>query len=87
MVTPEQTQITDKTKLTELTVGDLKALIREIVEDVVHDAVFHLEQQLPDPDEGKELKPEFAERLRESLNYQGKTYSLEEVKRELGLDE
>lgn len=87
MVTPEHTQITEKTKLTELTVGDLKVLIREIVADVVQQAVFELEQQFPDPDQGKEFKPEFAEQLRESLNHQGKTYSLEEVKRELGLDE
>jgi tryptophan synthase beta subunit len=73
--------------LAELTVGDLKGLIREVVADVVQQAVFELEQQFPDPDAGKEFKPEFAEQLRESLNYQGKTHSLEDVKRELGLDE
>jgi hypothetical protein len=44
-------------------------------------------QELPDSDEGKELKPEFAEGLRKTLADKGKLLSLEEVKRELGLDE
>lgn len=86
MVTPEHTHITDKTKLTELTVGDLKALIREIVEDVVQQAVFELEQQLPDPDEGLEFKPEIAERMQRYLEEKPHGIPAEQVMKELGLE-
>jgi len=86
MAVNEQSRIADTTKLTDLTVGDLRALIHEIVEDVVQRAVFELEQQLPDPDADLELKPEFAEQLQQSLNEQSEFYTLEQVKKELGLD-
>lgn len=87
MATNEKPRITEDTRLAELTVGELKAIIREVVEDIVQQAVFELEQQLPDPDTGKELKPEFAERLRQAVQEHGEIKSLDEVKRELGFDE
>jgi len=68
MVTNEKPQIANKVKLADLTVGEFKALLREIVEDVVEQAIFELEQQLPDPDESKELRPEVTEQLRTYLN-------------------
>lgn len=87
MAANHQAKIADTIKLADLTVGDLRMIIREIVEDVVQQAVFELEQQLPDPDEGLELKPEFAEQLRKSLDEERELYSLEEVKKALGLDD
>lgn len=80
-------KIADNVKVSELTVGEFKALIREIVEEVVQQAVFELEQHLPDPDAGKEFKPEFADELRQALDEADTYYSLEQVKHELGLDE
>ena len=61
----------DSVRLSEITVGELKALLREIVEDVVQAALFELEQQLPDPDEGLELKSVIQERLKQSLQHMG----------------
>jgi hypothetical protein len=87
MVANENTQVTDSTKLSDMTVGEFKALIREIVEDVVQDAVFQLEQQLPDPDEGLKLKPEIARRLWKATQEKPEGKPLEEVMRELGMDE
>jgi hypothetical protein len=81
-------KITDDTKLSELTVGDLKTILREVVEDIVEFAVLELQQQLPDPDAGKKLKPEIARRLWQSMNEgHDNLLTMEEVKRELGLDE
>jgi len=87
MATPDEIKIMDKMRLADLTVGEFKALVREIVEEIVQQAVFELEQQLADPDEGKEFKPEFAQELHRALTEKGKLHTLEEVKRELGLDE
>jgi hypothetical protein len=87
MVTPEHTQLTDKTRLTDLTVGELKALIQEIVEDVVQQAVLELTQQLPDPDEELKFKPEIAERMQKFLAEKPHSIPAEQVMKELGLDE
>lgn len=46
-------------KLADLTIDQLKALVREAVEEVLLDT--------SDPDAGLELKPEFQERLRRSM--------------------
>lgn len=46
-------------KIADLTVDELKAVVREAVEEVLLDA--------SDPDAGLELKPEFRERLRRSM--------------------
>jgi hypothetical protein len=64
----------------EMTVAQLKALIREIVEEILRDI-------LVDPDAGLQLRPEFEERLRQSISYVdsgGKLLSFEELKRRLG---
>lgn len=66
-----------------LTREDLKAMIREVVQEVL----WEIEQQLPDPDAGLDLHPEIAAYLRQSLAEKGPLKSLEQVKRELGLDE
>lgn len=80
-------KIMDETKLADLTVGEFKSLLTDIVTTIVEQAVFELEQQLPDPDEGKELRPEVAEQLRQALHEERELYSVEEVMKELGLDE
>jgi hypothetical protein len=64
----------------EMTVAQLKALIKESVEEILRDI-------LVDPDAGLQLRPEFEERLRQSISYVdsgGKLLSYEELKRRLG---
>ena len=78
--------IRDETRLADLTVGEFKTLIRTMLEDVVQQAIFQLEQQLPDPDEGMEIQPELAARLQESLALNGDLLSVEDVKRGLKLN-
>lgn len=60
---------------------ELKNLIRE----VLLETLWEVEQHLPDPDEELTLRPEAAERLHTA--HQEQTVSLEEVRKELGLDE
>ena len=63
------------TKVTGLTVDELKHIIQEAMEQ-------KLSEMLSDLDEGLELRPEFEQRLRRSLAYVaagGKTLSLEEI--------
>jgi hypothetical protein len=77
----------DSTKLADLTLGEFKTIIRSVMEDVVQQAVFELEQELPDPDTGKELRPEFAEKLRQAVHDEEPLITLGEIKKELGLNE
>ncbi len=65
--------IKEDRKITDMTVGELKGLIRNTV------------LELLDPDYGLELKPEVEEELRESLKKSGEGVPLEEVKKQLGL--
>ena len=71
----------------EITRDELKAMVREIIQEVL----WEFEQQLPDPDEGLELSPEFAAILESAKQDKAKgnrkLVSHEEVKRRLGLDE
>jgi hypothetical protein len=46
--------------------------LREIVRELVQEVLWEYEQQLPDPDEGLELSPEFAARLRKAMQERGK---------------
>jgi hypothetical protein len=78
-----QKVITDATKIADLTVGELKAIMWELLDK----AIFMIEQQLPDPDEGKELKPEIAAYLLQPKENKGPFISLEDLKREMTLDE
>ncbi|RMF78605.1 MAG: hypothetical protein D6737_14180 [Chloroflexi bacterium] len=87
MSAQEKVTITDKTPLSTLTVGDLKAIVREIVEDSIERAILEIQQQLPDPDEGLEFKPEFAEQLRQFLKERPEGRPAEDVMRELGLSD
>ena len=68
------TTIEDK-KITELTVSDLKSLIRDVLSDLI------------DPDYGLELRQEVEKELRESMKQKerGEGLPLQEVKKRLGL--
>jgi hypothetical protein len=50
MATNDKAKIRDDTRLADLTVSEFKALIREVVGDIVELAVLELQQQLPDAD-------------------------------------
>lgn len=69
------TTVTEDKKVSEMTAGELKALIRDAVYEIV------------DPDFGLELMPEIEDELRESIRQKqrGEGISLEEVKKQLGL--
>ncbi len=62
---------------------DLKQLVRDLMQEVL----WEMEQQLPDPDRGLDVRPEIAKYLRQSADEKGPLKSLDEIKRELGLDE
>lgn len=67
--------------VTDLTVAELRTLIREVVTETITNL-------FTDPDEGLELREEFAAELRRSLlrsAEEQETDSLEDVLRELGL--
>lgn len=68
-------RVKEDKKITDMTVGELKALIRDTV------------LELLDPDYGLELRPEVEEELRESLKQKerGEGVPLEEVKKQFGL--
>lgn len=68
--------VTEDKKVSEMTIGELKALIR--------DAIY----ELVDPDYGLELRPEIEESLKESIKQEerGEGIPLEKVKKELGLE-
>ena len=62
----------------DLTIAEFRALVREIVAEVV--------EELIDPDEGLEVRPEFIEEMERRLASDEPTIPAEEVYRQLGLD-
>jgi hypothetical protein len=82
MVKNANFQIQDKTtKVKDLSIEDLKTLIRQTVQETIGD-------MLDDPEDNAEFKPEFVRETQESLNYVkqgGKTTSLKEFIKEHGL--
>lgn len=61
----------------ELSIEEFKAIIREVVDEALADYA--------DPDFGFQLRPEFIERMKESMASEGPWIPLEEVERMLGL--
>jgi hypothetical protein len=59
----------------------LKSLVRELMQEVL----WEMEQQVPDPDLGLELRSEIATYLRKPSEQKEPLRSLEEVRKELGL--
>lgn len=77
----KQTQ-TEPATVGDMTRDDLKALIREVLEDMLWpiEQAYTAEDDLP-------LKPEFASELQRRRENPGRIYSAEEVRQKLGLDE
>lgn len=73
-------KVGDETKLSELTVGQFKALMGELFQDFL----WKVEELL---DEDLSLKPEIEEYLKTLLEDKAPFYSGEDIERELGLDE
>ena len=61
--------------------------LRELVRELVQEVLWEYEQQLPDPDEGLEFRPEVAERLRRYLKEKPEGRPLDDVIQEMGLDD
>jgi len=72
-------QTKDKsTKVSDLSVEELKDLIKQTVQETIDD-------MLGDPDEGLELRKEFVAQLKKSLESDEKMIPLEEVVKKIGL--
>ena len=68
-------------KVADLTIDEFRDLVRAVV-------IQTLSEMLDDPDEGLELRDDFAEELQDSLNTVktgGKTASVQQVAEKLGL--
>lgn len=74
-------------RLGEMTREDFKLLVREAVQEAFQELLWEWEQTLPDPDEGLEFRPEVAAYLRQAMREKQRGTPLEDVVRELGLDE
>ena len=79
--------VPDNKKIGDLTIGEFKSVMRTLVEDVVQQVVFELEQQLPDPDAGKEMRSGFTEKLRQSIHEEEPLLTFDDVAKELGFNE
>lgn len=77
MTIQKQSAITPDTKISDLTVSEFRQLMKEMLDETL----FHIEQLLPDPDEGKEFTPEFAEQLREAIADTSPLIMIEEAQR------
>ena len=69
-----------KSALVDLTMDDLRTLIREEVQIVVRKTLEYL---IGDPDEGLEFKPEIAERLEKFLAEQPDGAPIDDIMNEL----
>ena len=67
---------TEVKKVSDMTVGELKSLIKEIVAEII------------DPDYGLRLNPDVEESLKESIKQKkrGEGISLKKAKKQLGLE-
>lgn len=85
MATPHKSmaQINDRTPLTDLTVGEFKQLMAEIVDDLV----WKLDNSRTHPDDEMPLKPEIEQYLQRPLTEKTPFFTMDEVEQELGLDE
>lgn len=84
MTTQPVVEQTAVARVGDLTVAELRALMRDVVREIVQEA---LDERLEgyDPDEGLELRPEFVQELQEIINSDQRGRPAEEVFRELGL--
>ena len=77
-MTTQPAQTETEQRVADLTIAEFRALVREIVVEVV--------EELIDPDEGLEPRPEFIEEMERRLALDEPTIPAEEVYRRLGLD-
>ena len=67
----------------DMTIGELKALMRGLLQELQ----WEREQDMPDPDEGKKLKPEVEAQIRAAIQAdQWDGEPLDQVVRDLGLE-
>jgi tryptophanyl-tRNA synthetase len=72
--------VTEDTRLSDLTVGQFKALM----DDIMQEFLWQIEERLP---EEMSLNPEIEAYLKTPLEEKAPFYSGDTLKRELGLDE
>lgn len=83
----------EEVKVSDMTAAELEKFVRRIIREelkAVYEYIFEIEQQMPDPDAGKEFKTEFMAGLEERRKVpisQRQGTPAEEVHRRLGLDE
>lgn len=75
-----------QTKVSSLTVEELKSLIKETISETLQSLL--IDNDVIDPDYGKQMRPEFAAKLRESMhqNDTGERKSASAVAEELGFN-
>ncbi len=69
--------------VSDLTIEEFKTLIRE----TIREALLEIVDEAEDPDAGKEFTPEVAARLRAYLAERPEGRPLEDIVREMGLDD
>lgn len=75
------------TRVGDLTVDELRVLLRDILRELVEEVIEEKLDALADPDEGLELRPEIAESLREYLASERRGDDADQVFHSLGLTE
>jgi len=76
----------DKSLLTEMTIEEFRALIKETVRETIREWLCETVDP-NDPDAGLEFRPEVAEYLQKVLRGEEEYVTWEDATRELGLDE
>ena len=76
-----------QTRLTDLTIEDLRLLIRTEMKQLIRETVHETLDELFDDEDSWQLKAEVESYLKLPMEEKGPFYTLEEVKRELNLDE
>ncbi len=74
-------------RLSDMTRDDLKLVVKEILDEAIQEFLWELEQQMPDPDEGLTLRADVVESLLHAQREKRRGTPLDDVVRELGLDE
>ena len=74
------------TKVADLTVDELRELLQETIRELVEEVIEERLGTLVDPDEGLQLRPEFAESLEAYLASDRRGDDADEVFRSFGLE-
>jgi hypothetical protein len=60
--------------------------LKDLMRDILQELLWEMEQELPDPDAGLDIRPEIAEQLLKFRQERPSTKSFEEVTQALGID-